>query len=109
MEKDVIDKFNRSPLGENDFAALRCIIALNTVYDSLYPEVRERMKKFLLEENYESIYGSENHVVLFRICRFLAAEFFGEDFKNYNMTCCQVLKTDKKYLLDSSFVFLNII
>lgn len=100
MEKDIIDKSNRSPLGENDFAALRCIIALNTVYDSLYPEVRERMKKFLLEENYESIYGSENHVVLFRICRFLAAEFFGEDFKNYNMTCCQVLKTDKKYLLD---------
>ena len=28
------------------------------------------------------------------------AEFFGEDFKNYNMTCAEALETDKKYILD---------
>ncbi len=100
MDNEIVSKSGRNRKGENDFAALRCIIALNTVYDKLKPEVIVRMKKFLLEEDIASEYGSENHVFVFRVCRFLAAEFFGEDFPYYKMTCKEVLEQDKKYILD---------
>ena len=100
MDNEIVSKSGRNRKGENDFAALRCIIALNTVYDKLTPEIIARMKKFLLEEDIASEYGSENHVFVFRVCRFLTAEFFGEDFPYYKMTCQEVLKQKKKYILD---------
>ena len=46
------------------------------------------------------MYGSENHVFMMRVPRYLAAQFYKEDFKQFGLTYQEVLETDKKYIMD---------
>lgn len=91
---------NRDVRGENDFAAMRLIIAIYEAYDKINDENKELIKKFFLERDFTSMYGSENHVFMMRVARYLAAQFYKEDFKQFGLTYKEVLGTDKKYILD---------
>ena len=91
---------NRDVRGENDFAAKRLVAALYLCYDKMTDETKALIKTFLLERDFTSMYGSENHVFMMRIARYLAAQFYKEDFKQYNMTWQEALETDKKYIID---------
>ena len=90
----------RDVRGENDFAAMRLTTIIYELYDKLDEETRALVKRFFLERDFTSMYGSENHVFMMRVSRYLAAQFYGEDFKQFNMTSAQVLETDKKYIID---------
>ncbi len=90
----------RDVRGENDFAAMRLCIAIYEVYDKINDENKALIKKFFLERDFTSMYGSENHVFMMRVARYLAAQFYKEDFKQFGLTYEEVLQTDKKYILD---------
>lgn len=98
MDKPLPD--GRDPKGEVDFAATRLIVALYGAYDNLDDEAKTLIKRFFLERDFTSKYGSENHVFMMRVARYLAAQFYDEDFKQFGMTAEEVLKTDKKYITE---------
>lgn len=89
------------PRGEVDFAANRLVRALYAPSGRAYDETIEALKRFFLEDNFESIYFSENHMLMFRTARYLAACYFeGETFKQFNMTAEEVRKLDHDYLVE---------
>lgn len=90
----------RDVRGENDFAAMRLVIAIYEVYDKINDENKALIKQFFLERDFTSMYGSENHVFMMRVARYLAAQFYKEDFKQFGLTYEEALATDKKYILD---------
>jgi len=97
---DLPHPLDRDVRGENDFAAIRLCVALYELYDKLTEETKTLVKRFFLERDFTSMYGSENHVFMMRAARYLAAQFYKEDFKQFNMTAEEVLKTDKKYITE---------
>ncbi len=97
---DLPHPLGRDVRGENDFAAMRLCVAIYQVYDKLTEENKALIKRFFLEQDFTSMYGSENHVFMMRVPRYLAAQFYKEDFKQFNLTYEEVLKTDKKYLIE---------
>lgn len=100
MYMDLPHPAGRDVRGENDFAGLRCVIALNLVEDKLETETKELIKRFLLERDFASMYGSENHAMMKHVIRLLAAEHYGEPFKQYGLTAEEAFALDKAYLLD---------
>ena len=91
----------RDPKGENDFASIRMVAALNSCYDKFDEETRKYVKRFLLEKDIESKYGSENHFLMFHVSRYMAAEFYSDGyFSFYKMSAKEVLEEDKKWLIE---------
>jgi hypothetical protein len=90
----------RDVRGENDFAATRLIVAIYELSDKMTDETKALVKKFFLERDFTSMYGSENHVFMMRVARYLAAQFYNEDFKQFGLTAQEVLKRDKKYIIE---------
>jgi len=87
--------------GENDFLAIRLICALyeKECYDKLPQNTKENLKNFFLKDNYRSIYGSENHALIFRAARILAAQFYKDGyFENAEMSGEECYKADEKYI-----------
>jgi len=64
------------PRGEIDFAANRLVRALYAPEGRCYSDTHKALKKFFLEDNFESIYFSENHMLMFRTARYLAACYY---------------------------------
>jgi len=87
--------------GENDFLSIRLICALyeKDCYDKLPQYVKDSLKKFFTKEDYHSIYGSENHALMFRASRLLAAQFYrGEYFENSSMSGEDCYNADLRYI-----------
>ena len=112
MLKYVADWFNhphpmgRDIRGEADFASIRLTAALfeERCYGKLPEDVKASLKSFFLDNDYSSIYGSENHHIMFRVSRLLAAQFYkGEYFSFYKKSAQEIYDTDTQYVTD----FLN--
>ncbi len=89
----------RNLRGEADFASIRLIHALFGCYDRLNDEIRAALENFYLRRDYSSIYGSENHALMYRVSRCLAAQFYHDRmFEQYGKTAETVLKEDEAYI-----------
>lgn len=87
--------------GENDFAANRLCRVLYAPEGRVEPETYEKVKRFFLNDNFQSKYFSENHMLMFRTARYLAAcHFEGERFNQYKKTAEEIRKIDYDYLVD---------
>lgn len=108
--KDAADWFDyphpegsRDLRGEPDFIAIRIIMALyeRECYEKLPDDVLVSLKKFFTEKDYRSIYASENHCLMFRVSRMLAAQFYSETyFSNAGMSAGEVYESDYRYICD---------
>ena len=103
--QDVADWFERpnpmgrDPRGESDFLTIRLIPALYACYDLLTDSIKASLRRLYLDRNYFSIYGSENHALMGRVSRYLAAQFYeGETFQQFGMSAREVLDADTAYL-----------
>lgn len=70
----------RSKNGECDFAAIKLCRAsyLFRNTSELEKETRENIENFFLAQDFKSIYGSENHELMFRVSRYLMAQLLPE-------------------------------
>jgi len=85
--------------GEADFAAIRLTMALHLLYDKVSDDCRAALDSFFLEQDYSSIYGSENHSLMFRAARLLAAQFYrGRMFKQFKASAEELLQKDTEYV-----------
>lgn len=89
----------RDHRGEADFASIRMVTVLFRCYGQLSDGCRASVDRFFLERDYSSIYGSENHSLMYRVSRLLAAQFYrGKFFQQYNLSAETVLEEDTAYL-----------
>ena len=65
----------RDPRGEADFEAIRLIPLCYECWDALDETAKRAMERFFLCRDFSSIYGSENHALMYRVSRYLAAQF----------------------------------
>ena len=93
------DGTKRSPQGECDFAANRLIRVLYEGGDKISDDTKELIKSFFLENNFESHYKSENHMIIFHVCRYLAGLVYKDEcFKAYGKTGSELAKEDREYI-----------
>ena len=93
--------YDRDIRGEADFAAIRLVCALYepACYDKLTDDIKDSLKKFFTKYDYSSIYGSENHSLMYVSARLLAAQFYkGEYFENFDISAEDCYDKDLKYL-----------
>jgi hypothetical protein len=93
----------RDKNGECDFAALKLCRASYLFRNSteLEKETRESIEVFFLTQNFKSIYGSENHELMFRVSRYLMAQYFPDKiFKAYGEKGEFYEVEDSKWLKD---------
>jgi len=89
------------PSGEVDFAAARLARVLYAPAGRLEAETEADLKRFFLNDDYQSIYYSENHMFMFRTARYLAAcRYEGETFHQYGMTAEEMRKQEHDYLIE---------
>ena len=91
----------RDPQGEVDFLSIRLVCALHEkkCYDKLTDAVREALRLFFTTQDYRSIHGSENHALMYRASRILAAQFYkGEYFSNADMSAEECYRVDLEYI-----------
>ena len=89
----------RDHRGEADFASIRMVNALYRCYDKVSDGCRAALDNFFLRRDYSSIYGSENHALMYRVSRLLAAQFYaGRVFEQYGMTAEDVMREDAAYI-----------
>lgn len=91
----------RDPRGESDFAAMNLLHALYRFYDRLGEDTRASLDRFFLTRNFVSKFGSENHVLMGRVARLLAAQFYKERrFVQFGMNATEVYAESKVYILE---------
>ena len=93
----------RDPQGEVDFIAIRIVCALfEPVCRAAMPEdVKTSFRRFYTQRNFKSMHTSENHYLMFRVSRRLAAQFYSDAFfENYGMTAQACLAEDTAYIND---------
>ena len=93
----------RDPRGESDFEAIRLVPLYYECVDALDENARTSLDRFFLKRDYSSIYGSENHAIMYRAARFLVAQFYlGTEsalFEQYGRkTPEEMYKTDLDYI-----------
>ena len=89
----------RDHRGEADFASIRMVNALFRCYDMVSAGCRASLDRFFLCRDYSSIYGSENHSLMYRVSRLLAAEFYrGRYFEQYQRTAEDIHSEDEAYI-----------
>lgn len=87
--------------GENDFAANRLCRVLYADPSRIEPETAEKVKRFFLNDNFQSKYFSENHMLMFRTARYLAACYYkGETFNQYKKTAEEIREIDHDYIVN---------
>ncbi len=100
MFMDIPHPWGRDVHGENDFAALNMIAAMNLIKDRITPENQALIKTLLLERDFKSMYGSENHTFVFHAVRLLVAEYYREKFIQYDLSWQEAFRRDKAFLLE---------
>ncbi len=86
--------------GEADFVAIRLIWLLFDKSGRIEDKTKEALRRFYLNDNYESVHYSENHMLLLRASRYLSAcHYKGETFKQFSMTAAEARKLDHDYLI----------
>lgn len=86
--------------GEVDFAANRLVRALYAPEGRVEPETADALKRFFLNDDFQSVYYSENHMLMFRAARYLAACYYEkEDFLQYRMTGAELRQQEHDYLV----------
>ncbi len=84
--------------GEADFASIRLVNALYRCYDCLSDEIKAALENFFLRRDYSSIYGSENHSLMYHVSRLIAAQFYrGKTFEQYGKTAEEIIAEDEAY------------
>lgn len=87
--------------GEVDFAANRLVRALYAPEGRVEEETAAALKRFFLNDDFQSMYYSENHMLMFRAARYLAACYYeNETFAQYGMTGAELRKQEHDYLVD---------
>ncbi len=87
--------------GEIDFAANRIVRALYAPEGRVEDETFEALKRFFLNDDFESCYFSENHMLMFRSARYLAACYYeNETFNQYGMTGAELKAQEHDYLVE---------
>lgn len=87
--------------GENDFAANRLCRVLYAPEGRVEEETLEAVKRFFLNDNFQSKYFSENHMLMFRTSRYLAACYFeDETFNQYGKSAKEIREIDYQYLVN---------
>ncbi len=89
----------RDPRGESDFAAMNLLHALYRFYDTLRVDTRASLDRFFLQRNFMSKFGSENHALMGRVARLLAAQFYQDRyFAQFQMTADELYAEAKAYI-----------
>lgn len=91
----------RDPQGEVDFIALRLVCALfePRCLAVLPAQVKDSFRRFFTRRDFKSMHTSENHYLIFRVTRRLAAQYYTEEFfENYGMTAQQCRQADTDYI-----------
>lgn len=89
----------RDHRGEADFASIRMVAALYGCYDKVSDGCRAALDNFFLCRDYSSIYGSENHSLMYRVSRLLAAQFYtGRIFEQYGLKAEEIVEEDTAYI-----------
>ena len=72
----------RDPQGEVDFIALRLVCALfePRCLAVLPAQVKDSFRRFFTRRDFKSMHTSENHYLIFRVTRRLAAQYYAEAF-----------------------------
>lgn len=84
--------------GESDFTSIRLVNALYQCYDRLSDEIKAALENFFLRRDYSSIYGSENHSLMYHISRLIAAQFYrNRRFEQYNKSAEEIIAEDEAY------------
>lgn len=85
--------------GEPDFVAHTLIRLLCQCEEKLPEKTKNLIHKFFTEQELESKYKSENHMLLFHSSRYLYALYFPEkEFQQYGMTAEEAKQADRKFL-----------
>lgn len=92
----------RDPRGESDFQAIRLVPLFYECYDALDEKAKEAMERFFLRRNFFSIYGSENHSLMNRVSRYLAAQFYMD--KNVLFEQFEISEPKKIYEKDGIYL-----
>ena len=93
----------RDPRGEADFVAIRLMMAIYepSCWNKLPEDVKNSIKRFLLDRDISSMHGSENHSLIFHVSRLLTAQYFKDGyFTVYNMSAKEAYDFDTQYLKD---------
>jgi len=86
--------------GECDFTAISLAQALYVDKERIEPETAEKLKEFFLTNNFQSQYYSENHMLIYRCARYLAASYFEDEyFPQWKKTGAELKKEDHDYLI----------
>ncbi|MDR3708815.1 MAG: hypothetical protein P4L33_10965 [Capsulimonadaceae bacterium] len=87
--------------GEPDFASINLACAIYALRDatSISAVARDAIKRFFLSTDFQSFYDSENHHLLFRSSRYLAAqEWPGETFSAWTKSGHALMHEDREWL-----------
>ncbi|HEY3328623.1 MAG TPA: hypothetical protein VGK19_01265 [Capsulimonadaceae bacterium] len=98
---DMPHPHGRDLQGEPDFAAINLIFAMYSLADSdkLYVDSRAAVERFFLTTNFQSAYHSENHHLLFRASRYLAAQMWpASRFEAWDTTGDSLMQIDGAWL-----------
>lgn len=89
----------RDPRGECDFAAKNLLHALYRFYDKLKEDTRAALDRLFLTRNFFSKFGSENHALMGRAIKLLAAQFYkGRYFEQFGCTAAEAYAEAKSYI-----------
>ena len=91
----------RDPQREIDFTAMRLVRILHFSAEKLTDAALRAVKHFFNTYNFESIYKSENHMLMFRLSRLIYAEIYPDEFlEYYNGYAKDFWEEDDKFLTD---------
>ncbi len=89
----------RDHRGEADFEAIRLVPLLFECYDALKPDTKQAVDRFFLQRDFSALYESENHALMYKVSRYLAAIFYkGRFFEQFGMSSEQIIKKDEQFL-----------
>lgn len=95
------EQTGRDPQREIDFTAMRLVRILHYSSDRLTGAALDSIKHFFNTYNFESIYKSENHMLMFRLSRLLYAEMYPDEYlQYYNGFAKDFWQEDDRFLTD---------
>ena len=91
----------RDPKGECDFAAIKLVRVMYMLEDRLEPETVQKIKAFFTENDFESKYKSENHMLIFHISRYLIGQKLPRTyFPVYGKSGAELMREDEVFLTE---------
>lgn len=89
----------RDPRGECDFVGKNLLNALYRFYNRLADDTCASLDRFFLTQPFFSKFGSENHALMGRVVKLLAAQFYkGRYFKQFDCTAAEAYAEAKAYI-----------